>query len=233
MNRLHEIELNKVIHRRPTKHDGLAHYQAVRDSYQEVSKFIPWVEDMQSWDLHKHSISLKKMGKSEFPELCYLFFHEEILVGVGHLNPTGWSHSGEISYWVTTGYDGHGLGEHIARAMLRESYKHLGFRHIIIRTDRDNVASKRVAQKLGAEHELTYGYWTHDRRLSNMVVWKIDTPLGRLSHLFDPGYLFDPRPTWGFSSMRTEMDIDYDYAAPSDASLTRSKEPLRAGLVAK
>ena len=187
-----KIDLEKLVGRICKASDALEHFMAIQESYAEIDRFIPWVHEMNTWSLQEHADYLRFMSYSSSTIKNFLFFYEDKLVGAGHLHPSSWLNTAEISYWVRTGYQGHGIGEAIATKMANHAYGNLGFRHSLFLIDRNNVGSKKIVENLGATLQLIYGYITHHGEHSNMVVYTLTSPLAQLAARYDDNYLFDP-----------------------------------------
>lgn len=187
-----EIDLDKIISRVPTIDDAKEHFFAVQDSYKEASEFLPEFVGMEHWTIPQHENYLKKFSSATPDIKNLMFFYEGKIVGVGHLFPSGWKKSGELIYWVRTGYEGLGIGEHIARTMAAKAAANFGYRWIVIQTDRNNVASKKVAEKVGGAVMLIYGYYDHRGKQSNMLVWAIPTTFGKFANMYSKDPYFDP-----------------------------------------
>jgi RimJ/RimL family protein N-acetyltransferase len=218
-----EINLEEVTFRTSNSNDALEHFRAIQESDKEVSKFIPWVQGMDTWTLDRHETYLKKMSADTSNVKNYLFFHNETLVGVGHLKPAIYKHSAEISYWVRNGFDGHGLGFFIAKTMSQKAYANFGYRHVIIQTDRNNVGSKKVAEKLGAYVALVTGYYTHQGELSNMITWILPAPIAKLGSRFSASYEFDPVAPNTMGVYRMDYDGKLANYMAADKGLERKK----------
>ena len=186
------IDLNKLVGRACKESDAKEHFQAIQESYTEVDRYIPWVHEMDKWTVQEHADYLKFMSYSSSTIKNFLFFYEDKLVGAGHLHPSTWLNTAEISYWVRNGFQGMGIGEAIAMKMANFAYGNLGFRHSLFLIDRNNVGSKRIVENLGATLQLIYGYVTHHGEHSNMIVYTLTSPLAKLVARFDPNYQFDP-----------------------------------------
>ncbi len=75
------------------------------------------------------------------------------LVGrIGLLNPEGWPGL-EVGWLVARGYWGRGLATEGGRASLAYAFETLGADHVISLIQPDNIASIRVAEKLGERPE--------------------------------------------------------------------------------
>ena len=218
-----EIDLKQLTSRPGKPEDALEHFRAIQESYQEVSKFIPWVQGMDRWTLQQHSNYLKRLSGESSQIKNYLFFHDHVLVGAGHLKPAAYKDSAEISYWVRNGFDGMGLGEFIARTMAHKAYANFGYKHVVIQTDRNNVASKRVAEKIGAYVALITGYYTHQGEHSNMIVWVLPTPVAKIGARFDRSYEFDPIAPNSMGVYRFDYEGKQANYMAADAGLDRKK----------
>jgi hypothetical protein len=147
---------------------------------------------MADWSVEEHAAYLDETKADSSIIKNYLFFFEDKVIGSGHLRPTIWNDSAEISYWVRSGYDGMGVGLHIAQTMARYAFSNLGYLHVVIQTDRNNVGSRKVAEKLGASCHLIYGYYDHFGDVCNMLVWALPSPRAKLAARFDSRYEFNP-----------------------------------------
>jgi RimJ/RimL family protein N-acetyltransferase len=74
---------------------------------------------------------------------------------------------GEVGWILNPRYGGHGYATEAAREMLRLGFEQLGLRRIVARIDERNVASARLAHRLGmrqearlVENEFFKGEWT-------------------------------------------------------------------------
>lgn len=218
-----EIDLDKIQFRTATSEDAKEHFLAVQESYKEVSKFLPSFVGIEYWTIPQHENYLKKFGSIQPKIKNYLFFYEGKVIGAGHLFPSGWRESGELIYWVRTGWDGLGIGEFIAKTMASSAGTYFGYKWIVIQTDRNNIGSKRVAEKSGGRVVLLYGYFNHFGKQSNMVVWAIQTPFGKLSNRFSSDPYFDPvNPKLGGNYRYDHESMTANYMA-SDPGLIRKK----------
>jgi RimJ/RimL family protein N-acetyltransferase len=186
------IDLNKIIHRDPKVSDAMEHFRAIQESYLQIVQYLPDFVGMDKWTVEMHKNYLRKFQFQSAGIRTYYFFYEDKLVGSGHLKPSGWEHSGELLYWVRSGWEGQGIGLHIATIMTRYAYSHLGYRFVIIETDKENLGSRKVAQKLGFKLGMIYGYSDHFGRSRNMAVWVKDSPMTKTAARFDTSYVWNP-----------------------------------------
>jgi RimJ/RimL family protein N-acetyltransferase len=202
-----KIDLQRIEHRSANRMDALEHFRAVQESYAEIVEYLPDFLGMNKWTIERHEQYLNRLGSSTSGVRNYFFFYEGQLVGAGHLKPAAWNFSGELLYWVRTGWDGLGIGMHIADVMTKHAYKHFGYRFVVIETDKENLGSRRIAEKSGFRLGMIYGYVDHLGRNRNMVVWVKDSPMTKTASRFDSSYQWDP-----FSLM---MPLKYRFASQS------------------
>ena len=83
------------------------------------------------------------------------------LVGViGPWNPHGWPEP-EIGWDLMNGFEGRGYATEAARACLAHAYRDLGWTTAISLVVEGNVASRRLAERLGAWHDGTFTHVRH------------------------------------------------------------------------
>jgi RimJ/RimL family protein N-acetyltransferase len=216
-----DIDINKIEYRVPSSKDALEHFKAVQESYQEARKFLPEFIGMENWTVKQHEQYLQKFGSHDANVKNYIFFYEGQVIGAGHLKKSIWDYSGELIYWTRSGWDGLGIGQFIAKTMMQSAGSNFGYRFIVIETDRNNIGSKKVAEKLGGFPALIYGYWDNFGKVSNMVVWVIPTAFSKLASRFDEEYTFNP-----FSS-KMMGTYRYDYEGKTKNYMAHDPEHER------
>jgi RimJ/RimL family protein N-acetyltransferase len=202
---MEKIDVSQITFRAAKQSDALEHFRAVQESYAEASEFLPDFEGMEKWTVAQHKIYLKKFGADSRTHKNYLFFYGDKIIGGGYLGPSAWEYSGELMYWVRSGWDGVGIGLFIAQTMLKSAYQNFGYRYLIIQTDRNNIGSKKVAEKLGAWVGSIIGYRTHRGEDSNMIIWVKETPFTAIAKRYDQSYEWNP-----FHKNGTVFRIDYE-----------------------
>jgi RimJ/RimL family protein N-acetyltransferase len=132
-------------------------FEAVRESIPEVSPWLGWCHENYSIEETREFLRLRA-GKAQGDE-WYSFgvFHRHnggrLLGGVG-LNFINRVHQfGNLGYWVRTSAAGKGVASKAARLAARFGFEQLGLHRIEILAAVPNVASQRVAEKIGAVRE--------------------------------------------------------------------------------
>lgn len=134
--------------------DTLPLYRAVRESIESLSYWLPWCHpgyskaDAASWIAHCQNAWA---ARTEFPFGIFRsngdFLGCAGLSRVDHVNNTA-----NLGYWVGTNYRGRGVATIAARLAVQFGFDHLNLTRIEIVVLPQNLASQRVAEKLGAIH---------------------------------------------------------------------------------
>jgi len=224
-----EIDFGKIYFRPAGPEDAVEHFRAIQESYKEASQFLPFFVGMERWTIPQHEKYLKQFGSIDVNVKNFLFFYEEKVIGAGHLKKSIWDHSGELLYWTRSGWDGIGIGQFIAKTMMKSASTNFGYRFMVIQTDRNNIGSKKVAEKLGGSPEMIYGYTDHYGRQSNMVVWVIPMPVTKIASPYDSSYVFNPYTLLMDTIYRFDHEGKLKNYIAHDPSLERNRESKEQG----
>ena len=159
--------------------DEQALFSAVRESIPEVSPWLSWCHENYSIEETREFLRSRK-DKSQGDE-WYSFGvfdrndGKRFLGGVG-LNFINRVHQfGNLGYWVRTSAGGKGVASKAARLVARFGFEELGLNRIEIVAAVPNIASQRVAEKIGAVREgvlrkrLLIGGEPHDAVMFSLV----------------------------------------------------------------
>lgn len=132
-------------------------FEAVRESIAEVSRWLPWCHENYSIEESREFISLRSAPSPREEWYSFGVFARNddtrLLGGVG-LNFINRVHQfGNLGYWVRTGETGKGIASDASRLVARFGLEEVGLQRIEILTAVPNVASQRVAEKIGAVRE--------------------------------------------------------------------------------
>ena len=135
--------------------DTLALHRAVRASIDSLSYWLPWChpdyseEDAAEWIAYSMRAWAARDGfpLGVFDRSCELIGG----TGLSHVDRT--SNMANIGYWVSAPHCGKGVATTAARLAARIGFEQLGFTRLEIVVLTENLASHRVAMKLGATRE--------------------------------------------------------------------------------
>lgn len=148
-----EIGAGRFILRPFRRRDVTSLHRAVLESHDELSQYLPWAharytrataagfvrESIRSWRESKaYDFTIRRPERPDYHVGNVSIWH----VSRGY-------HSGELGYWIRTGETGRGVATEAAGALLRVGFEQLGMHRIVVRIAAGNLASERVAQKLG------------------------------------------------------------------------------------
>jgi ribosomal-protein-serine acetyltransferase len=137
--------------------DANALHEAAVESLPTVTPWISWLDpirslpDSERWirdsDEHWRATTQFRFGIFALAEPRRLLGG----IGINHWNAT--HRFANLGYWVRTSAAGLGVATAATRLVARFGLEHLGLGRIEIITATDNVASHRVAEKVGAAFE--------------------------------------------------------------------------------
>jgi len=136
--------------------DVLPLYQAVRESLPELMPWMPWaysdysIKDSRKW--------LESCARTWAKDKEYNFVildsrDSTILGGCGFNQVRLRAHSANLGYWVRSKYTGKGVATAAALLVARFGFNDLGLTHIEVGAATGNIASQRVAEKIGAARQ--------------------------------------------------------------------------------
>ena len=131
-------------------------FAAVRESIAEVSPWLPWCHENYSIEESREFIKSRIAAAQGDEHYSFAVFSKDdprLLGGVG-LNFINRVHQfGNLGYWVRTSAGGRGVASTAAALVARFGFEQLGLQRIEILAAVPNIASQRVAEKIGAIRE--------------------------------------------------------------------------------
>lgn len=132
-------------------------FAAVRESIAEVSPWLPWCHENYSIKESREFILSRQTAAQGDEHYSFAVFHKNdprrLLGGVG-LNFINRVHQfGNLGYWARTSEVRKGVASRAARLVAQFGFDQLGLQRIEIVAAVPNVASQRVAEKIGAVRE--------------------------------------------------------------------------------
>ena len=132
-------------------------FEAVRESIPEVSRWLGWCHENYSIEESRDFVQSRGIKSQGDEWYSFAVFDqdkpERFLGGVG-LNFINRVHQfGNLGYWVRTSAAGKGIASRASRLVARFGFEELGLHRIEILAAVPNIASQRVAEKIGAVRE--------------------------------------------------------------------------------
>ncbi|MBI3158449.1 MAG: GNAT family N-acetyltransferase [Chloroflexi bacterium] len=148
------LETPRLLLRRLTDDDLDDLYALYQDA--EVRKFFP--EGTLDREQTKEELDWHKNGHPEHPELgLWATIHKESGTFIGRCGLLPWTIDGvyevEVAYTIARDHWRQGYGSEAARGCLEYGFNTLGRTRLIAMVDHNNVASQKVAARMGMHHE--------------------------------------------------------------------------------
>jgi ribosomal-protein-serine acetyltransferase len=136
--------------------DAPALYDAARESIDTVGPWLPWLDARYGRDDAERWVAESQQHWDRQTEFRFMI-HDPVTgkvlggAGLNHVNQT--HRFGNLGYWVRASATGAGVASRAARLVARFGLTTLGLGRIEILTVPSNLASQRVASKIGATFE--------------------------------------------------------------------------------
>ena len=132
-------------------------FEAVRESIPEVSRWLPWCHENYSIEESRDFVLSRNSAAQGDEHYSFAVFRQDdparLLGGVG-LNFINRIHQfGNLGYWTRTSAAGQGVASQAARLVAKFGLEQLALQRIEILAALPNIASQRVAEKIGAVRE--------------------------------------------------------------------------------
>lgn len=122
----------------------------------KITQYIP--DAPRSREEAQEELEWHMNGHPKYPELgLWATIHKETGNFIGRCGLLPWTIDGqnevEVAYTLARAYHGQGLGSEAAQAILDYGFARLHLSRLICLIDPDNIASQRVAEKIGMAFE--------------------------------------------------------------------------------
>ncbi|GGA03833.1 GNAT family N-acetyltransferase [Dyella caseinilytica] len=135
--------------------DAPALHEAVQESLDQVSRWLPWCH--AGYDLAEAlnwtTLCKQHWNDGEHYDFAILDGHGRLAGGMGLNELNERDLRANLGYWLRTSATGHGYASHAGRAVAMFGFEALGLRRIEIVAAVDNLASQRCAERIGAKRE--------------------------------------------------------------------------------
>jgi ribosomal-protein-serine acetyltransferase len=148
---------NDTLLLRPWQPDDVAAlYAGVRESLDSLGRWFPWAHSAYSQDDTRAWVDFctgQWAARREYPFGIFSRDTGEVLGGAGINQLSTLHRSGNLGYWVRTSRRGQGIAAGAARLAARFGFETAGLVRLEIVAAVDNVASRRSAERAGAQFE--------------------------------------------------------------------------------
>lgn len=162
---------------RPKHKDAMV--KALWTSHKQLRGFIGWAKYVRSWNNHNFDKFIDAHINAIPPNQHFIFTLGNDIVGVGSLVKAYSLLDSQIALWVTTGYQGKGIGQAIVQTLEHVAFSVWGFHTLYYEHDAQNEASKKLPQKCGFTLSHTRNLKKDAQQESGFwFSWKKDRPEG-------------------------------------------------------
>jgi ribosomal-protein-serine acetyltransferase len=168
-----------IITLRPyTMDDAQELYEAVRESIEELQRWMPWCHPDYSIEETRAWLSLRDDAWKNGADYGFRVADarsDRMLGGVGLNQINNDYRAANLGYWIRTSATGRGVATRATRLLARFAFEELNLVRIKIVAAVGNLASQRVAEKVGAVREgimrkaLIIHGTVHDAVLTSLV----------------------------------------------------------------
>jgi ribosomal-protein-serine acetyltransferase len=147
---------DRVLLRAVEENVSTAIHEAIVESLNELCRWMAWCRidyDRAETDGFAHA---QPQAWQEAREYGFVILdrHTERLLGCCGLNHLDWLNlMANLGYWVRTSACGRGIATAATKLVLRFAFEQLGLQRVEIVAAEGNIASQRVAEKVGAMRE--------------------------------------------------------------------------------
>jgi RimJ/RimL family protein N-acetyltransferase len=144
------LETPRLLLRHWTEDDADALSKAINESLEHLRPWMEWIEhEPLTLEGRKEGIRQWRREWSEGDASTFGIFLGSTVVGSTGLTRRSGPETLEIGYWLHVGHTGKGYATEVVRALTHAAFGTPGIEVVEIRTDRANLASARVPQRLG------------------------------------------------------------------------------------
>lgn len=150
------ILVNDVLSLRQLQRNEAEHIFSLVDANRDyLRKWLPWADETQSPQDSKAFIEAMIKHRQDGSEYGYAIVLDGSPIGHMSLMHLGDGEEPEIGYWIARDASGKGITTEAAAALTKFGFGTLGLSKIVIKADQQNIASNKVAEKLGYKVERT------------------------------------------------------------------------------
>ena len=150
------IETERLLLRCPMPGDGKALCAAINDTIEDLRLYFPWAQKAptpEESEQKARSSRIEYLERTDF-EFYWILKESGKLVGCSGLHRIKWEiPKFMMGYWTRTGYRKRGYAAEAVSAISNFTMKTFGAKRIELLIDPENIASRKLAEKLGFKLE--------------------------------------------------------------------------------
>ena len=129
-------------------------FEAVEETKEQLRQWLPWVDGVTCWQDSEKTARLFYSGFIQREKINLAIFSQDQFIGMTGNSTINWSiPCGSIGYWCRLSAQGHGFIREAVAAFTLYAFEEIGFKHLTILCNDENVKSIQVAESLGFKLE--------------------------------------------------------------------------------
>jgi ribosomal-protein-serine acetyltransferase len=130
--------------------------QLINENRSYLRQWLPWLDKNTTAEDSLNFLNHCQAMHASQSQLNMLMLLNDELIGVtGFNNINHGNHHGEIGYWMSQAHTGKGFMTEAVRQVINLGFNDYGLNRQIIRAASGNIASQKIAERLGFRHEGT------------------------------------------------------------------------------
>ncbi len=148
--------------------DAMEIFKLVEENRIYLRKTLPWLDEVNNIDEQISYISNCISDYELYKGIMYSIIFEGVIIGTIGLNSIDYENKGcAVGYWVSEEYAGKGIATRCCSRLIGHCFNDLNLHRFVLEATIENIASCRVAEKLGMRLEgvTKDREWLYDRFL--------------------------------------------------------------------
>ena len=128
---------------------AVALFDAVDKNRQHLSRFLPWVDNMQSVKDFENYINHCELQYLQNSDVSFVIvFNGKVVGRIGLHHIQDHNKSAAIGYWLSKAFEGQGIIVRSCKAIIQHGFDELGLHRIEIKAAVANTKSQAIPEKL-------------------------------------------------------------------------------------
>lgn len=129
-------------------------FNAVDNNREHLSRFLPWVGNMQSVENFKTYIEYCELQYKQKTDVSFVIMVDNKTAGrIGMHYMQLQNKSGAIGYWLAKEFEGRGIITKACKTIIRYGFEELALNRIEIKAAENNIRSQAIPEKLHFKKE--------------------------------------------------------------------------------
>ena len=125
-------------------------YNTIKSNYQHLVTFLDFIQEDMTLEDEQQYLTMMLNHQAQNKGRLYLIYFEDELIGTIDLHKIQMQHKkAEIGYWIAESYAGRQITTQCVQHLCYLAFEVFGLNKLTIKADVRNIASNKVAEKVG------------------------------------------------------------------------------------